>query len=324
MNMDKTERIPVFFTIDDNYAPILGAALKSLTANASRDRKYIINIIHDGLSEKNEARLAAMSDDTFDIRTVPMSIKDTGISDRKENHLRCDYFTMTIFYRLFIPEMFPQYDKGIYLDSDIIIPGDISQLYDIALEGNLIGACPDRSVTDIPELVSWIENGTGVRRDRYVNSGVLLMDMKKLRENRFLEHFLKLLNTWHFESIAPDQDYINAICEGRIRFLGEEWDVMPNQGRPLFMSPKIIHYNLFEKPWLYDGVQYADYFWKYAHQSDFHEDICRIMENYTDAQRRRDRICLENMISKAANAPLTGVTFPKAGKEKVRLKDPAI
>ena len=318
--MENQERIPVFFTIDDKYAPILDVAIRSLILNASRNRKYVIYIIYDGLTEENRKILERLGDSTFDIRPVQMALSAGSISDRRENHLRCDYFTLTIFFRLFIAEMFPQYDKGIYLDSDIVVPGDISKLYDMELGDNLIGACTDRSVSDVLELVTWIEKGVGVKSDRYVNSGILLMNLKKLRLVHFSAHFMKLLNTFHFESIAPDQDYINAICEDRILFLGEEWDVMPNVRKPEYPSPQIIHYNLFDKPWHYDDVQYSDYFWRYAQSSDYYSAICAIKEGYSEDMKERDRACMGKMLERAVKAPDDGVTFAKAGKDIVKIK----
>lgn len=318
--MENHERIPVFFTIDDKYAPILDVAIRSLTLNASPDRRYVIYIICDGLTEENGQILKRLADPVFDIRLVRMALPAGSISDRRENHLRCDYFTLTIFFRLFIAEMFPQYDKGIYLDSDIVVPGDISKLYDTELGDNLIGACADRSVSDVPELVTWIEKGVGVGRDSYVNSGILLMNLERLRRARFSDHFMKLLNTFHFESIAPDQDYINAICEDRILFLGEEWDVMPNARKPEHPFPQIIHYNLFDKPWHYDGVQYSDYFWKYARSSDFYSEICAVKDGYSADMKDRDRACMEKMLERAVTAPDTGMTFAKAGKDIVKIK----
>lgn len=56
------------------------------------------------------------------------------ITDRLENRLRCDYFTQTIFYRLFISSMFPEYDKAI---SDIVILGDLSELFSIDIHDYL-------------------------------------------------------------------------------------------------------------------------------------------------------------------------------------------
>ena len=60
-------------------------------------------------------------------------------------------------------------------------------------------------------VARYMEEAVGVSRYEYINSGVLLMNLNKLREKEFDKHFLNLLNTYHFDCIAPDQDYINAI-----------------------------------------------------------------------------------------------------------------
>ena len=61
---------------------------------------------------------------------------------RKENFLRADFFTPSIFYRLFLADLFPQYDKAIYVDSDTVWNGDPAEMFAIALNDDLIGAAP--------------------------------------------------------------------------------------------------------------------------------------------------------------------------------------
>ena len=126
---EKDEIIPIFFSVDDGYAPFLSVALASIIQNASKEYRYRATVLCQNLSGQNQKRLAALGKDYFEIRFIPMENKLQGITDRAENRLRADYFTLTIFFRLFIPAMFPEYDKGIYLDSDIVVPGDISELY---------------------------------------------------------------------------------------------------------------------------------------------------------------------------------------------------
>ncbi|MCC8067516.1 MAG: glycosyltransferase family 8 protein [Clostridiales bacterium] len=238
-----------------------------------------------------------------------------GIVDREENRLRCDYFTLTIYYRLFIADRFPEYDKGIYLDSDIVVPGDISELYQIELGENLIGACTDRSIVSVPELVDYVENAVGTPIDRYINSGILLMNLKKMRQTDFCGHFLRLLHTFHFDCIAPDQDYINAMCSGKIVYLDETWDAMPPEGGAGVLElekPNLIHYNLFQKPWCYDNIPYEEYFWYYAKKSPFYPDIVQFKENYSDEQKESDRTCLRNLIQKGARLARENKTFRKA------------
>ena len=221
------KEIPIFFTIDDKYAPYVSVAISSIIENASKEYNYKIIIIYQELTNENIEKISRLQNDNFKIEFVYMKDTLDAITDRVENRLRCDYFTLTIYFRLFIPEMFKEYDKGIYIDSDIVVPGDISELYNFELVDNLIGACPDHSVVDIPEIINYMENAIGVNRHEYINSGVLLMNLKKMREEKFDQRFLELLNKYHFDSIAPDQDYLNAMCNGSILYLDECWDAMP-------------------------------------------------------------------------------------------------
>lgn len=315
----KTETIPVFFSIDDNYAPYLGVALHSAIENSSPDRNYLAIVLYEELSMTNKMRLLSMTKDNFAIRFVKINRQYEGLSDRMGNRLRADYFTMTIFFRLFIPSMFPEYDKGIYLDSDIVVLDDLAKMFDQNLEDNIIGAVHDSSVVDIPPLVEYIENAIGVSRYRYINSGILLMNMKKMRDNKFDQHFLRLLNTYHFDCIAPDQDYLNAMCKDHILYMAPDWDVMPVDGREPVLDPSIVHYNLFAKPWCYDNVQYEEYFWKYANETDYLNDIKWTKEHYTDRERQSDEESMKRMIDRGLMIASSKETFKKvfeSGKEE--------
>lgn len=301
--------VPVFFTIDDGYAPYLGVALHSLIANASRAYDYDINVLHEGLSPEHLAKLQALARPGFNLRFFRMADKIAGIEEANHNKLRQDYFTLTIFLRLFIPAMFPEYDKGIYLDSDIVVPGDISKMYEVDLGADLIGACHDYSVMGVPELVGYIRDAVGVDPGTYVNSGILLMNLKALREARLDERFLELLGTYRFENLAPDQDYLNALCHGRIRYLDPCWDAMPVAGQPEMPDPQVIHYNLFAKPWCYDGVPYGDYFWHYAAQTGFFEEALLNKMNYSDEQKASDQACIAAMARHGVEVAGSEVTF---------------
>lgn len=291
--------IPIFFSVDDNYVPYLAVALKSMISNASKEYTYKVIVLHQGVSESNINRVKQLQNDIFTIDFVPMKDSFSCITDRMSNRLRADYFTLTIYFRLFIPAMFPEYDKGIYLDSDIVVPGDISKLYEIDIEDKLIGASVDYSIQNIPEFAEYTEKGIGVVVSEYINSGVLLMNLKKLREVSIDTRFLELLNTYHFDSIAPDQDYLNAMCYGKVKYLSGNWDAMPEENTNPLDDPKLIHYNLFAKPWCYDNIQYEDYFWKYAKDSGYIDEIKEFKKNYSDTQKQSDKECTERMVKRA-------------------------
>ena len=321
--MEKNNTIPIFFTIDDAYAPFLSAAIVSLKENASKEYQYAIYIIYQQLNEQNKKRLTSLSEEKFEINVVYMKDEFEAIRrNEKGNYLNCNYFTLTIFFRLFIADMFEQYDKGIYIDSDVIVSGDISEMYNIDLGDNIIGACRDISIAGVEPLMYYLENAIGVDKNEYINSGVLLMNLKQMREKKFTERFLTLLNKYQFDCLAPDQDYINAICNGKILYLNQEWDSMPlwENGKD-FEKPKIIHYNLFKKPWCYDNIQYEDYFWKYAKQTEYYDEIVEFKMNYSDERKKNDKESLDRLVSMGEVLPNNENTFKKVYErgEKVRL-----
>lgn len=308
--MDK-KIIPVFFTIDAGYAPYLSVAIASLIDNASRDYNYNIHVIYESITDDSIQKIKTLETEYAKIIFSEMKEGLESITNRKENLLRTDIFTLTIYYRIFIPRMFPQYDKAIYIDSDTCIAGDISELYNIELGDNLFGGCNDISCKDNPILSRYFTMNSGASKEEYINSGILLMNMKKLRDVNFEEHFLYLLNKYHFDNVAPDQDYINAMALGKILVLPNEWDAMPTNGNIVFENPKIIHYNLFFKPWHYDNIDYEEYFWKYADKSLFKDEIYKEKENFTKEMQEEDMQILENLVNRANRIMESDLTFKK-------------
>ena len=310
--------IPIFYAIDDSYAKFVAVSIKSLIMNANNNYNYDINVIYENLSEENAKKLKSLETDNVKIILTEMNQNLSMITDKLGNRLREYTFTLTIFFRLFIPVMFPKYDKCIYIDADTVIPGDISRLYNEDLEDNYLGCIVDKSTNDNEILASYFEEVVGIPRDKYINSGVLLMNSKKLRELKIDEKFLDLYTKYGFDVIAPDQDYINSMCCGHIKYLSDIYDAMPNPNNKEVENPVIIHYNLFLKPWQYDDVQYYDYFWKYAKSTPFYDEILEIKNSYTDEDRKKDSEWMDLMVSRAESLVGTQNTLKnvfESGKE---------
>ena len=312
--------IPIFFTIDDSYAPFLAVALNSAIKNSDPQRNYNAIVLYQDLGADNISRLQSLQTENFKIELMPIRANMEALDDRMSNRLRCDYFTLTIYFRLFIPSMFPQYDKGIYIDSDVVLTDDIAKLFDIDIGENYIGACNDLSIADIPPLVAYTEKAVGVNAKEYINSGVLLMNLKKMRDDDLEGHFLALLNKYHFDSIAPDQDYLNAMCNGKIYYLEEKWDTMPNDAKPMLTETSLIHYNLFSKPWCYDGIQYEEQFWNYAQDCGFIDEIREFKASYTEDKKKADSECLELLVRRGMEIPERDITFKKMNEKGVRIR----
>lgn len=310
--------IPIFYAIDDSYAKFVAVSIKSLIMNANNNYNYDINVIYENLSEENAEKLKSLETDNVKIILTEMNQNLSMITDKLGNRLREYTFTLTIFFRLFIPVMFPKYHKCIYIDADTVIPGDISRLYNEDLEDNYLGCIVDKSTIDNEILASYFEEVVGIPRDKYINSGVLLMNSKKLRELKIDEKFLDLYTKYGFDVIAPDQDYINSMCYGHIKYLSDIYDAMPNPNNKEVENPVIIHYNLFLKPWQYENVQYYDYFWKYAKFTPYYDEILEIKNSYTDEDRKKDSEWMDLMVSRAESLVGTQNTLKnvfESGKE---------
>ena len=276
--------IPIFFASDDNYVPFLAVSIKSLLDNASKDYYYKIYVLTEGISNTNEIRLRELVVEDSEIIFVDLSSNIAKIRDRLSATLR-DYYTESIFYRIFIASMYPEYSKAIYLDCDIVVLGDISKFYNIDLGDNILGAVNDDVIVTNAEFRDYSENGVGVEYTKYFNSGVLLMNLDEYRKEKIQQRFVYLLIKHNFETAAPDQDYLNVLCYNKIHYIDKSWDKMP-VGDEYDGELNLIHYNNFRKPWYYDDVDYGEYFWEYAKKTGYYEDILEIKNAFTPANHQ--------------------------------------
>ena len=284
---EKAKEIPIFFTVDNNYIPFLAVTLQSLIDNSSSNNFYKIIVLYSSsISEDNKKKIYKYKLENVNIEFVDLKQALKKIHDKLYTR---DYYSKSTYYRLLIPELYPQYDKAIYLDSDIVVLSDIAQLYDIDIENNLIGATTDEAVQNVKAFQEYVEKVVGVNNYKnYFNAGVLLMNLQELREYKFQEKFLYLLETVKF-TVAQDQDYLNRICKGRVKIIDGSWDKMPIGGKKVREEDlNLIHYNLISKPWLFDGIAYEEIFWKYAAKTEFLNYIKNVKANYTEEQKIKD------------------------------------
>ncbi len=272
------KNIPIFFSCDDNYIPFLGVAIKSLIENSSKNNNYYIYVLHSKMSIKNMKIITGMEKENVSICFYDVSKKLKKYGEKL--NLR-DYYTVSIYFRLFIPDMFPNLKKAIYLDSDMVILDDIAKLYDTELGDNLLGGVPDAIIASRQEFRDYAELGCGIYPyTKYFNSGMMLMNLEAMREFDLEGKFEHLFNTYRFETVCPDQDYLNVICKDRVLYLDEGWDKMAIDGG--YENPMIVHYNNFAKPWQQDGINYAESFWKYAKETPYYDEIMNIRNNFNE------------------------------------------
>lgn len=283
----RNNEIPIFFAIDDGYTPFLAVALQSLIDNASKEYNYLIKVLHTNVKEEHKKQIKKFESENVNIEFVDLNYYIEKVQDKLYTR---DYYTNTTYFRLFLPELYPQYNKVLYLDSDIIVLGDISKLYNTHMGTNLVAAAPDDIIQCNKVFQDYAELVVGVAKYKhYFNAGVLLMNLHELRKFNFQEKLLYLLEKVKF-SVAQDQDYLNRLCKGRVTLISHDWDVMPyvnTETKP--EDIKLIHYNFAYKPWHFEDVVYNEYFWEYAKKTEFYEEILKIRESYTEEQKFQDR-----------------------------------
>lgn len=294
----KKAEIPIFFACDEGFVKYMMVSMKSIMENADRSRKYHIYILHMGITEATQAKVLAMADEEFAIDFVDVTDKMRSIADKLPIR---DYYSNTTYFRLFIPDMFPQYRKALYIDSDTIVVGNIAELYDHKLGKLYAGVCPDRVVAQTDILGDYVEKVLGVKRARYFNAGVMLMNCSQFRENHLLDEFLEMLHIYLFV-VAQDQDYLNLICKNQVLYMEPKWNAQvfgelacPEEEVGLF------HFNMAAKPWHYEDCRLAEYFWKYAKMTADYDAIKEGLANYTDEQRRNDSVSGEKLIQLAVS-----------------------
>ena len=297
-----TKVVPVFLTINNAYAPYAAATIHSLEQKSDKSRYYRVIILHDGLSLKNRVRLRSLVTKNMAIqfRKISNSLYLKAVIKYCAREKKAgDFFSAAVYYyRFFIPRLFPMYEKAVYIDSDTILRGDIGELFDMELsEDEVIAAMPDPKVTVIDEFRDYVDKAVGVPHEEYVNDGVMLMDLKKMRKMHYLSTMVGLIEKYNADLVAPDQDYANVILRGKIRYFGAEWNAEPREDLPI--NTKLVHFNLFNKPWHYTDVPQEKIFWNAARGTGFYGDLKRQQESFDEEKQKAEREKVEALIKKA-------------------------
>lgn len=288
--------VPVFYACDNRFARYTLVSITSLIANASKDYRYHIYILSTGIEEKYKEYAKSLRTRHVIVEFVDMKDTMDQIADKLPVR---DYYSKTTYYRLFIPIMYPQYRRAIYIDSDTIVTGDISEMFSTNIGRNYAAACIDQPVHQMAIFTEYVEQVLGIKGRNYFNAGVMLINCKQFRDNKLLDAFIEKLNLYTFV-VAQDQDYLNLICKDHVYYLEDRWNaqVIGNMA----CSEKdfgIIHFNMAAKPWNYPDCRFASYFWKYARMTPYYDSIREDMSKYTDEQRKRDDLSGENLVNMA-------------------------
>jgi lipopolysaccharide biosynthesis glycosyltransferase len=170
------------------------------------------------------------------------------------------HISVSTMDRLFLPEMLKNLDKVLYLDIDILIQGDVGELYDLNLGDNVFAGKRTRLKTwanmirpitratlhFAPEKAWDIRKRLHDKADltsRTFNAGILVLNLKLMRAENFTAEHMYLVEQCRMN----DQDVFNIYSRDRVLEIDSEWNHVPSQD--FNASPKIIHWAGPAKPW---------------------------------------------------------------------------
>lgn len=303
--------VPVVFAADDAYTPMVTTTIRSMLDNARSDRFYDIVVLTSNISGEHQDQMRRCLAGRLD--NVWLRFHDvSGIIGEYDLKTSNEHISVETYYRFLVQRVMPYYDKVLYLDSDLVIEGDVAELFDTELGDNLLAAVrdvdyagnlnmPDHTRINYTNRVLRMKNPYD-----YFQAGVLLLNTRAMREAYTTKQWLEYASVPEF--IYDDQDVLNAHCEGRVRFLDPSWNVMHDCGcrvgnvfswAPAQMfndylvarsHPKIRHYAGFEKPWNTLGCDWAEFYWRYARETPFYEELLgKLYGQGSGAQQRLER-----------------------------------
>ena len=135
------EPVSICFASDDNYAPYLKVAIYSLLCNRNRERSYDIIILHKRISKEHQGEILGLVDGKSGVSIRFVNVVE---ADRElQSDVGCYYAVETNYRLLLFSKLFQNYRRMLYLDCDIIVTGDVGELFDVDLEGKSAAGVED-------------------------------------------------------------------------------------------------------------------------------------------------------------------------------------
>ncbi|MBE6807900.1 MAG: hypothetical protein E7524_00350 [Ruminococcaceae bacterium] len=314
----KEQIIPIYYATDNNFVKYTIVSIYSMIKNASKNYKYHIYILHTEISSEMKNEVLKLGNGNFEISFCDVTDYLKSISDKLPIR---DYYSKTTYYRLFIAEMFPEYDKAIYIDSDTVVQGDISELYLTDIGDSYVGACHEQAMVQVDEYGTYAEKVVGVSRHNFFNAGLLLINCDMFRMHFVLDKFIEYLHVYNFV-VTQDEDYLNLICKDHVYWLDQRFNTEVFGEIPYSIKEaKIVHYIMTSKPWHYNDCRHGDIFWEYAKETAVYEEILGILNDYTDEERQRDALSCDKLLKLAVAETNRDDNFLNRINKKNRAKD---
>ncbi len=287
---ESEKTLPIVFAFNNDYSKYFSVALQSIIDNSCTNKKYDIIALVTDVNERNKNLISTMLPEHFSIRFFDIS-ECIPIEFKKIHFKILEYYSSDIYSRLFIPFLFQNYEKVLYLDSDIVVEDDISTI-NYNMQDKTLAAALDTIVPFLGEQKDRTFHMQEVLKleniEKYFNSGVLLFNLKNMNLQEYKQKLMEAFKV--SELLFPDQDILNKIFQNKVDFLPRKWNFnsspyvnenfynhITGKYKEDFISarkrPNIIHFTSKYKPWNSNTNDNYERFWLYARKTPFYEEI---------------------------------------------------
>ena len=208
MDRNDTSTIHIAFITDNNFVIPTSVAISSIIESKEPATRLCIHVVCASLSDENEAVFHSFASDTVEIDII-LQDADRFFALHKVVHCNASRAALLKFV---LPELLPDCDRVLYLDGDILVKGDLTELYNVELADNY-AACVLNSFTFFRAHYTY-EDKVG----RYFNSGVMVLNLRLMREDAVTDRLIAAKQTAQ-RHVLMDQIAFNYVFDKRISVL---------------------------------------------------------------------------------------------------------
>lgn len=309
------ETVNVAFSSDANYLPHTAAMIRTLIDHADPERRYNLFYLHENIEPRRMELLSTLLFGAPHVTLHPINVGNPfGDHYRARHHAP----TNATFNRFLLFDLLPDLNRLIYIDVDMVLKGDIAEIFDIDMGDHQLAAVPDFIMTRllatkvetqdpaVPDLGKHLREDVGLSDEQlysYFNAGLMVLNFAKMDMAKVNRELMDMVEKTKF--FFRDQDILNSYFKDSYLRLPAKYNVFnsPNleymdvpvdnfrEAMSARNEPFIIHFAAApQKPWRYPDVPFAQDYWTALERTPFWlETLEKTIESRGLAARLRQK-----------------------------------